>query len=234
MIMGKNPSNWRELEDWVGQIFKDLNFEVKIGEDFVRNSLNGSIVNIDVWAKDNSHPTPLIYLIECKHWGKSVSQTVVDGFRSVMNDLGANVGYIISKKGFQEGAYEVAEGRNIFLLTYEEFENTFENKWVESMCQKVINIEEEISDYIKSDNLIEDSGNDYREVVKIKSEIYSLIGFFKFYKKRIKYNKYPFRIIETESVESKAFNNRKDYFDNLIPHLISLKKKFESKIGKQL
>lgn len=240
MIIERKPSNWKELEDWVGRIFKDLNFEVKIGEDFARNSLNGSLVNIDVWAKDNSHPTPLIYLIECKHWNKSVSQSVVDGFRSVMNDLGAHVGYIISKKGFQQGAYEVAEGRNISLLTYEEFENTFENKWIESMFQKVANIEEKFNKYMKSGNPIADSGND-GETVKITASLSGVFAAFNINKERIKYKEYPLLVVEpvfdddeikTNRVEE--FNNRKDFFDYLILRLVSLKNELESKINKQL
>ncbi|QUS54071.1 hypothetical protein [Pseudovibrio brasiliensis] len=44
-------------------------------------------------------------------------------------DFGANVGYIISKAGFQSGAFEASELTNIKLMTWKEFQLEFEEQW---------------------------------------------------------------------------------------------------------
>jgi len=44
----------------------------------------------------------------------------VHGVRTVMQDVGANVGYIISTGGFQKGAYAAAAATNVELVTWEQ------------------------------------------------------------------------------------------------------------------
>ena len=46
-----------------------------------------------------------------------------------MADVGANTGYIISRVGFQAGAYEAAANTNVKLLSWEEFQEVFVDQW---------------------------------------------------------------------------------------------------------
>jgi hypothetical protein len=43
-----------------------------------------------------------IILVECKFWAKSISQETIHAFRTVVADFGANLGFIVSKNGFQQ------------------------------------------------------------------------------------------------------------------------------------
>lgn len=60
-------------------------------------------------------------------------------FRTVITDFGANFGYIISKSGFQEGAYQAAKNSNVQLLTWKQFLERFEMRWLESMFERLHN-----------------------------------------------------------------------------------------------
>jgi len=60
-------------------------------------------VNVDVYAEDLSSQPPTTYICECKCWQSNVPKTVVHALRTVLQDYGANWGFIISSAGFQSG-----------------------------------------------------------------------------------------------------------------------------------
>jgi predicted helicase len=69
-------------------------------------------------------------LVECKFWDSSIPQDTVHSFHTVMTGAGANTGFIISKIGFQSGAYEAAQkNTNIHLLTWKGFQHKFGRQW---------------------------------------------------------------------------------------------------------
>jgi hypothetical protein len=84
---------------------------------------------IDVWAHDAAATPPQTYLIECKKWRARVPQTVVHAFRTVVGDAGANWGAIVCANGFQAGAVKAAEYSNVRLLTWDEFQALFAERW---------------------------------------------------------------------------------------------------------
>jgi hypothetical protein len=88
-------------------------------------------VKVDVLADDPGAVLPTRYLCECKHWRTAVSKDVVHSFRTVVTDAGANLGLLISSGGFQSGAAEAAAFSNVRLMTWIEFQATFEKKWFE-------------------------------------------------------------------------------------------------------
>ena len=76
-------------------------------------------------------------MCECKLSSKPVSQHVVHSFRTVVADIGADIGIIISAKGFQRGAVAAAAMTNIRLLPWDEFQQTFENRWTTAKIAEV-------------------------------------------------------------------------------------------------
>ncbi len=127
MITENTPSNWKELQDWCAQLLRECGFQVKteVSVDLVRGQ-----AEIDVFATERIEERTYTSLIECKNWQSKVPQHVVHSFRTVVGDLGANTGYIVSKAGFQSGAYEAAEKSNIKLLDWSEFQGEFERQWL--------------------------------------------------------------------------------------------------------
>jgi len=129
MITSTVPDDWRALQDAVGCLLAECGFAVEIEKKV--ETVRGT-VELDVFAQEEVKGRRYSIVVECKHWKSRIPQNVVHGFRTVVADLGANIGYIVSTAGFQEGAFQARELTNIELLTWEQFQNRFELSWYES------------------------------------------------------------------------------------------------------
>jgi hypothetical protein len=125
-IFDREPNDWRELQNFVGQLFSELRCKVAIG---VTTQLVRGRKEIDVLTEDSHTYPPSKYAIECKYWSSPVPQEVVHSFRTVVADLGAHRGIIVSKAGFQSGSYEAAENTNIDLFTFSALQDVFFERW---------------------------------------------------------------------------------------------------------
>jgi hypothetical protein len=134
MIFDHEPRNWSDLQNKVAQIFSEMGCIVEIEKDITTTR---GLVNVDVFVEDITKSPKLIYICECKHWGSSIPKSVVHSFRTVITDYGAHVGYLISKKGYQSGAYEAAINSNVMLLTWNEFQEFFFDAWYAGMWKRV-------------------------------------------------------------------------------------------------
>ena len=135
MITESEPKDWKDLQNQTGQILTESGLKVEIEKKVV--SVRGEI-EIDVFAIETINDREQIILIECKNWNNPIPQTVVHAFRTVMTDIGANTGYIVSKTGFQSGAYKTSEFSNIKLVTWKEFQDLFESQWKETQLSEYI------------------------------------------------------------------------------------------------
>ena len=143
MIFNEAPAGWQDLETRVCQILTEC------GCDAERNKhidLPKGGVDIDVYAADSTREPRLLILCECKHWNSRVPQTVIHAFRTVVHESGAHVGYIVSSAGFQQGAIESAEGTNVHLVTWEQFQQAFYERWFDAMESKLKIVGSEVAE----------------------------------------------------------------------------------------
>jgi len=54
-----------------------------------------------------------------------------------MEGAGASTGFIVSKRGFQKGAYEAAQYTNINLVTFEELQHLYGDEWFRKQEEKL-------------------------------------------------------------------------------------------------
>lgn len=134
-IFDHEPADWRALQEMVGKLFEELGCEVAIGKRV--ENVRGT-KEIDVYVRDVAITPPSTYLVECKFWKRAVPQEVVHAFRTVMADVGAHRGFIVSSRGFQEGAFEAAANTNIDLVTFRELQAIFADRWRISMGERFI------------------------------------------------------------------------------------------------
>jgi restriction system protein len=127
MLIYPTPAKWNDLQSTVARILREMGFTTVSPK---KLKLARGSVEVDVFSVDTTTEFNIVYICEAKYWNKNVPKTVVHAFRSVVSDYGANVGLIISKKGFQRGAKEAAEYSNIRLQTFEEFEKMFVDRWL--------------------------------------------------------------------------------------------------------
>lgn len=131
------PDTWQELEISVRDILAECGMDAQrqVQVPLVRGG-----ADIDVLATDELHGIRSMILCECKHWDSNLPQAVAHAFRTVVADSGANRGYIISRRGFQAGAYEAVANTNVELLTYAQFQERFFERWYRSQVAVMENV----------------------------------------------------------------------------------------------
>jgi hypothetical protein len=76
--------------------------------------------DIDILVKTKFLGQNILWIVEAKKWNHKVNKLHVLALRTIVNDIGADKGFIISEKGFQSGAIESTKESNISLTTLED------------------------------------------------------------------------------------------------------------------
>jgi hypothetical protein len=141
-IFDESPNSWRDLQVKVAQTFAEIGCGVEIGK---TKKLARGKAELDVVVHDSTTAPPSLYICECKHWARRVPKSVVHSFRTVVSELGANRGLLISRKKFQSGAIEAAEFTNIDLLDWGEFESIMFDRWLAGIAGKLKQVFEPVA-----------------------------------------------------------------------------------------
>lgn len=126
-LIFSEPSDWKDLQNKVCLLLLQSGFEAEIEK--VVSTPRGE-VEIDVFAIDPRSIDKIIYVVECKNWSKPVNQSVIHSFTTVMSETGSNIGYIVSKAGFQNGAVRYTNYTNIKLFSFIELQNHYYKSWM--------------------------------------------------------------------------------------------------------
>lgn len=110
MIDDPFPPDWRALQAGVCRLFNDIGLSAEV--EVERPTPRGRVV-VDVFATDENSVDNITYIVECKNWNSAIPKTVVHAFTTVMQETGANIGYIVSQHGLQSGAEEYTRHTNI-------------------------------------------------------------------------------------------------------------------------
>lgn len=118
---------WKEYEE---EIYSKLNQEFgKNCKITLDTKVNGKFSKVkrqvDVLIESTLVGYPLLGVVECKCFSKKVDVKIVDSFIGFLEDVGANLGIIITNIGYSKAAHNRAEMKGIRLeiLTFEEFED---------------------------------------------------------------------------------------------------------------
>lgn len=143
-IFDRSPSDWRDLQNLVAQLFRELGCDVDVGRriELVRGSKE-----VDVLVADVASTPPARYLVECKFWSRAVPLEVVHSFRTVVADSGAHRGFIVSLVGFQEGAHSAASMTNVELVTFDQLQAMFRDRWLVSMGRRYMAVGDALFPY---------------------------------------------------------------------------------------
>jgi len=120
------PSNWKELQNLVAKYFNEAGY---IAETPYEIELVRGKKEVDVFVKAPNELGKEI-IIECKYWDTNIPQNEIHALRTVVNDAGVSLGIIISKVGFQEGAFKAIVKSNVELKTWDEFLEMIFDKWL--------------------------------------------------------------------------------------------------------
>lgn len=115
--MPNRPAGWRDLEDLAARIQRQLapGAEVEQGEHIVGRS--GVVRKLDLSIRQQVGAHPILIVFDCKRHGRAVPVKHVEAFAAQRDDVGANMGVMISNTGFTRGARAVAQQLRISLQT---------------------------------------------------------------------------------------------------------------------
>jgi restriction system protein len=71
--------------------------------------------DIDVFVRSHHVGFDVVWIVECKHWGRRVDKLHVLALREIVTDLGADRGILLSEAGFQSGAKDAATLTNVHI-----------------------------------------------------------------------------------------------------------------------
>lgn len=175
-IKNDEVTDWRDLQNKVALLFRELGCKVTTPR-VVELSGRGN-KEIDVYVEDSRTSIPQVTIIECKLWGQPIHQEVVHAFYAVMQGCGANAGLIISKAGFQSGAFEATKSTNINLFTFEELQHRFGHEWTAAQRSKVATLLEPLRQagnlHFDQFSLLPISNNMFFHTNKLKEQLVTL------------------------------------------------------------
>lgn len=110
-------ADWREYQERVADFFREVGMkaETDVAVAGVRTSHD-----IDVLVKSEYMGIEITWIVECKRWKRPVSKDKVLTLRSIIDDVGADRGFIMAENGFQSGALEAALLANVTLTSLHE------------------------------------------------------------------------------------------------------------------
>jgi len=109
---------WQEYQYRAAELLRELGFETEVDADLPE--ANGTLHAIDVAARRTVAGVDQLWIVECKFWNKPVDMGAVRDLRTLVLDLGASHGLLMSESGFQSGAISTVKGKNITLTSLED------------------------------------------------------------------------------------------------------------------
>ena len=109
--------HWKEYQNNAASFFKGLGLSASVerGVDGARGTHE-----IDVFVEGKAYGVPFIWVVECKAWKSNIPKEKVMALSSIVQDVGADRGFLLSEIGFQSGAIKATKNSNITLTSLED------------------------------------------------------------------------------------------------------------------
>ncbi len=110
-------TSWREYQESTANFFRRLGLSAQIECEV--DGARGRHA-IDVYVEGQLYGIPFKWIIECKAWKSSIPKEKVMALGAIVQDVGADRGFLLSESGFQSGALRVARNTNITLSSLDD------------------------------------------------------------------------------------------------------------------
>src|SRR3989338_3343941 len=120
----QKSKRWYEFQESIAEHFRSLgaSASTNVSIDGVRTRHD-----IDVLVVTKFLGTDIKWIVEAKCWKSNVPKDKVLTLRSIVSEVGADRGYLISEKGFQSGAIEAARSTSVQLVTFGQLKESTKN-----------------------------------------------------------------------------------------------------------
>lgn len=111
--------SWSQYQEDAADFFRRLGLSAETNE-----SLTGvrSTHDVDVVVRFERAGIPHLWVVECKDYSRAVEKEKPLVLRTIVDDVGADRGFLLCEKDFQRGAREVVEKTNILVTSLAELE----------------------------------------------------------------------------------------------------------------
>lgn len=109
---------WERYQHQAADLLRELGFTAEVNDPL--QAPNGVVHRVDVSARIALAGVSVLWVVECKLWNRAVPKEKVSALKDIVNDLGADRGLLMSEKGFQSGAVNLAAVKNVTLSSLDE------------------------------------------------------------------------------------------------------------------
>jgi len=120
---------WQDYQHQAARFFRSLGLTAEVEIDVTGAR---GVHELDVYVEGAFHGIEFKWAVECKAWKTNVSKEKVLAFGSIIQDIGADRGFLLSETGFQSGAIRTAQKTNITLTSLEDLAETSEEQAVDA------------------------------------------------------------------------------------------------------
>lgn len=154
-LTGMAPA-WKEYQEATAAQFRALGLTADTDQ-----RLEGvrGVHAVDVAVRGNRAGMKFLWVVECKRWKTNVPKSAVATLSSIVQDLGADRGILMSEKRFQSGAVALARGSNITLTRLAVMKEDTYREWVEYQCIELIRRWKDVREKVRSRTVFSRRGN---------------------------------------------------------------------------
>lgn len=127
-------NNWREYQQQAADFFTKLGLHAEIEKkvDGARGSHD-----VDVYVEGKYKGIDFKWVVECKAWSSNIPKEKVMALSSIVQDVGADRGFLLSETGFQSGAIKAASKSNITLTSLQDMAENTEDYLLDSLLEGI-------------------------------------------------------------------------------------------------
>lgn len=122
--INKGIPDWKIFEGIVAQIHRTLSPNAKVThDDKISGHDSKKMRQIDISIQQNIGPHSILIIVQCKKYKSKIDVNDVGEFITVVKDVRANMGVMVSNAGFTDGAINIAREHNINLCSIFDAQN---------------------------------------------------------------------------------------------------------------
>ncbi|HQZ98078.1 MAG TPA: restriction endonuclease [Pyrinomonadaceae bacterium] len=127
--------NWSDYQKKAAEFFSSLGLKTEI-----ERKLEGvrTVHAVDVYVSGNFSGVEFIWIVECKAWKNNIPKEKVMALTSIVQDIGADRGFLLSEVGFQSGAILAARSSNITLTSLEDLSASAEKFSIDTLIGRKV------------------------------------------------------------------------------------------------
>ena len=122
--------NWSDYQVKAAEFFSSLGLKTEI--ECKVKGVRG-VHAVDVYTSGKFGGVEFSWIIECKAWKTNIPKEKVMALTSIVQDIGADRGFLLSEVGFQSGAILAARGSNITLTSLEDLSASAEKFSIDTL-----------------------------------------------------------------------------------------------------